>query len=83
MPDEQFFDAANIISDFINLPASVQTDGEVERYPTLPDALSYLRERGLANATVTVHSPEGDKQFTSSQLTSLVDALPDPLSRGN
>ena len=83
MSDEQFFDAANTISDFINLPASVQTDGEAERYPTLPDALNYLRERGLANATLTVHAPDGEKQFSGSQLTSLVDALPDPLNRGN
>ncbi|MET3925957.1 hypothetical protein ABIE28_002066 [Devosia sp. 2618] len=83
MPDQKFFNAAEIISDFINVPASLSINGLSQRFPTITDALAHLREQGMAGATLIVHSPEGERAFSETQLTAMVDALPNPMDRGN
>jgi hypothetical protein len=75
------FEAAEILAQFINTPATVAYEaGEQDRkFATLPDALDYIRDHPAVDMknSITIQAAGENVVIEGNQLLALVDILPE------
>lgn len=72
------FDADEVISRYLTMPATVASTGVLGRFDTLRAALEHVQSHGVEGAVLAVHAPgQEELQFSYGALTALADRFYD------